>query len=90
MMELDAGFLAVLLHEFFEEAIAPRPRRLGQERFDALDVDLGDRARIGLNDEEPAGERRVGDVVVDLGVASFASTSRSSKRRCARTTTSET
>ena len=69
-LQLDAFLFAVALTERVEQPVAPRARGVGEDRFDALLIDLGDRARRRSDDEENARERRVGDVLVDGGVAS--------------------
>ena len=70
MMQIDSRFFTLLLHERVEQPIAPRPRGLGEIRLDALHVDLGNASGTGANDEQPARERRVRHVVVDLRLAS--------------------
>src|SRR3954449_1511254 len=56
--------------ERVEQTVGPRAGRVGEHRFDALLVNLGNRARRRLDDEENARERRVGDVLGDSGLAS--------------------
>ena len=56
-VQLDAPLFAVVLRQRLEQAIAPRPRGLGQIRLDALDVDVRHFARRGTDDEQPARQR---------------------------------
>ena len=68
-VQLDARLLPFLLHQRFQKAIAPRARRLGEIRFDALDVDVRNPARRRADDEQSARQRRIRHVVVDRGVS---------------------
>ncbi len=70
-MQLDAGLFPILLNQGLQQPIAPRPSGLGEIGLDAFDVDVRNAARFCANHEESAGERRIGDVVVDRGVASL-------------------
>ena len=69
-MQLDALLFAALLNHRLQQPIAPRPRRLGQVRLDALDVGVGNAAGRCAHDEQPARQRRIGHMVVDRGIAS--------------------
>ncbi len=70
VMQVDPDFFAARVHERVEQAIAPRPRRVADDRFDAANVDVGDLPRRA-HDEETARERGgCADVIVDDGIAS--------------------
>src|SRR3954454_24575942 len=56
--------------ERVEQTVAPRAGGVGEHRFDALLINLGNRAGRRLDDEENARERRVGDVLGDRRLAS--------------------
>src|SRR3954453_8726627 len=56
--------------ERVEQTVGPRAGGVGEHRFDALLIDLGNRAGRRLDDEENARERRVGDVLGNGRLAS--------------------
>src|SRR3954451_12310949 len=56
--------------ERVEQTVGPRAGGVGEHRFDALLINLGNRARRRLDDEENARERRVRDVLGDGRLAS--------------------
>src|SRR3954454_9856706 len=56
--------------ERVEQTVGPRAGGVGEHRFDALLIDLGNRAWRCLDDEENARERRVGNVLGDGGLPS--------------------